>query len=360
MINSSTRTARVLRRTAGAVAGVAATAAVLAGCTSATTATAGAGATGGSSTGASSTGGSSTGASGSTTPTATASASPSPTPSTPASTAPPPPRRGHGTPVHVSLLEADGSTYGIAMPIIAYFSVAPTDASVFDKVTTVTVNGRVVHGAWYFEHSSRSSEALEAHYRLAGYWPAHARIHVDLPVKGLWAGKGLVFDDSLTLSVRTGAAHLVKINGKPGIDSMRVFSDGKLIRRFKISLGAATTPTYRGTAVVMSKSNPQLMTSSPGEAYYRIEVPWSVRVTYDGEFLHDAYWNGELGRQNLSHGCTNMRPADAEWYYHWSLIGDPVTWINTGTTKVVPVTDGYGDWNLPFARYAKGGLLPPS
>ena len=30
------------------------------------------------------------------------------------------------------------------------------------------------------------------------------------------------------------------------------------------------------------------MVSSPGEAFYSIEVPWSVRVTYDGEFLHDA------------------------------------------------------------------------
>jgi lipoprotein-anchoring transpeptidase ErfK/SrfK len=262
--------------------------------------------------------------------------------------------------VHVSLYEGDGQTYGVAMPIIAYFSVAPTDASVFDKVVTVKVNGKTVHGAWYWETSSRSGQALEAHYRLADYWPAHSTVTVNLPLAGLWAGKGLVFSDSLTLSMKIGTSHIVKIDGKPGVDSMRVYSDTKLIKKFKISLGAAKTPTYLGTAVVMSKSNPQLMTSSPGEAYYRIEVPWSVRVTYDGEFLHDAYWNGKLGQANLSHGCTNMAPADAKWYYDWSLIGDPVSWTHTGSVKVIPVDDGWGDWNVPFARYAKGGLLPPA
>jgi hypothetical protein len=41
------------------------------------------------------------------------------------------------------------------------------------------------------------------------------------------------------------------------------------------------------------------------------------------------------------------------------LIGDPVTWINTGTTQTIPVADGWGDWNLPFATYARGGLLAP-
>ena len=180
---------------------------------------------------------------------------------TPTRVAPPPPRRGSGTPVRVSLAEGDGQAYGVAMPIIAYFSVAPTDASVFDKVVTVTVNGKPAAGAWYWERSSQSSQAVEAHYRPAHYWPAHASIRVDMPVAGLWAGPGLAFADSLTLSMKTGAAQLVKIDGKPGVDKMWVYSDGKLIRRFEISLGAAQTPTYLGTAVVISKANPQLMVS---------------------------------------------------------------------------------------------------
>jgi lipoprotein-anchoring transpeptidase ErfK/SrfK len=298
--------------------------------------------------------------------TTTVTASPSSaTPTSPAShppttSTPPPPRRGSGAPVQVSLAEGDGQRYGVAMPIIAYFSVAPTDASVFDKVASVTVNGTPAHGAWYWERSSQAADALEAHYRPAAFWPGHATIRVDLPVAGLWAGPGLVFVNSLTLTMKTGAAQVVKINGQPGVDKMYVYQDGALIRTFNISLGAAQTPTYLGTAVVISKANPQLMVSSPGEAFYSIQVPWSVRVTYDGEFLHDAYWNGQLGQANLSHGCTNMAPADAQWYYKWSQIGDPVTWTHTGTAQVLPVWDGYGDWNLTFAAYQKGGLLAPT
>lgn len=307
-------------------------------------------------------------AAGSTRPTTTgtssgavSSAPSSGTPTPPSSPTPSPsgPRRGSGAAVHVSLYEADGQRYGVAMPIIAYFSVAPTDASVFDQVTQVTVNGAAAHGAWYWERSSQSAYAVEAHYRLSSYWPAHATIDLSLPVAGLWAGRGLVFDDSLTLSMRTGPAQIVHVDGTPGVDAMHAYSDGRLVRTLKVSLGAARTPTYLGTAVVIAKTNPQLMQSSPGEAYYSIEVPWSVRVTYDGEFLHDAYWNNQLGQVNLSHGCTNLSPADAQWYYHWSQIGDPVTWVHTGTTKLLPVWDGYGDWNLPFSQYARGGLLHP-
>lgn len=293
----------------------------------------------------------------STSPHATASGTSSSSASPTAKATPTGPRQGSGTPVHVSLYEGDGQTYGVAMPLIAYFSTPITDASVFKQVTTVTVNGRPVVGAWYFEHSSRTTEAMEAHFRLPVYWPAHATIQLNLPVSGLWAGAGLVFDDSLSLTVHTGAAQVVKVDGKPGVDTMWAYSDGRLVRVLKVSLGAAKTPTFLGTAVVISKSNPQLMQSTPGEAYYRIEVPWSVRVTYDGEFLHDAYWNDQLGQVNLSHGCTNLSPADAQWYYSWSRVGDPVTWVNTGTSKVLPVEDGYGDWNLSWTAYSAGGLV---
>jgi lipoprotein-anchoring transpeptidase ErfK/SrfK len=263
--------------------------------------------------------------------------------------------------VHVTLFEGDGKTYGVAMPIIVYFSQKITDASVFDQVATVTVNGQRAGGAWYFEPSQRSEYALEAHYRPPAYWPAHATIQVSMPLTGLWAGQGVAFDNSVQLSMLTGAAHQVTVDGTPGVDTMVVTSDGQPVKTLKVSLGKATTPTYLGTAVVMAKANPQEMKSDPGEVpAYDLTVPWSVRVTNDGEFIHDAYWNGRIGEVNTSHGCTNLSPADAEWYYNWALIGDPVTWVNTGTNLTIPVTDGWGDWNLPYPTYAQGGLLAPA
>src|SRR5947209_5022586 len=105
-----------------------------------------------------------------------------------ASPTPTGPKKGSGKPVRVSLFEADGRTYGVGMPIIAYFSHKITDASVFNEVVKVTVNGQPAGGAWYWQPSQRSNAGIEAHYRPPQYWPAHAAIHVEMPLDGLWAG----------------------------------------------------------------------------------------------------------------------------------------------------------------------------
>jgi hypothetical protein len=87
-------------------------------------------------------------------------------------------------PVHVSLLEGDGGVYGVGMPIVAYVDRTITDASAFATATTVTVNGKPAGGAGYWQKSGRQGQALEAHYRPRTYWPAHAKIFVNLPVQG--------------------------------------------------------------------------------------------------------------------------------------------------------------------------------
>lgn len=243
------------------------------------------------------------------------------------------------------------------MPIIVYLSRKITDASAFQRAASVTVDGQPASGAWYFEPSQRLRAGLEAHYRLRDYWPAHAQIHVDLPLKGTSAGEGLVFADDLSLTVHTGAAQIAQTDGRT--KRMTITSDGKPVKTLEVSLGKPSTPTLLGTAVVMAKNNPEEMTSDPGETpAYDVQVPWSVRVTNDGEFIHDASWNGSIGSANLSHGCTNLRPADAQWYYGFAQIGDPVTWTHTETTKTIPVGDGWGDWNLDWATWSRGGALP--
>jgi L,D-transpeptidase catalytic domain len=87
-------------------------------------------------------------------------------------------------------------------------------------------------------------------------------------------------------------------------------------------------------------------------------VPWSVRVTNSGEFVHAASWNGgNIGVRSTSHGCTNLKVADAQWFYNFSMIGDVVTYTNTGTSNVMPSWDGFGDWNVPWSQWQAGNLL---
>jgi lipoprotein-anchoring transpeptidase ErfK/SrfK len=285
-----------------------------------------------------------TSASGSSVPGSSASGS---VPTKPKSTPP-------GKPVHVSLFQGDGQTYGVGMAVIAQFDVAPATSRYFTKVVTVTVDGKPSNGSWFFQKSNNRDYRMEALYRERSYWKPHARIHVNLPLKGVSAGPGLTFANSLTLDMNTGAANISTVEG----EHMRVMSDGKFVRQLPVSLGAASTPTYSGKKVVMEKKNPQHMTSEPGDPEpYALNVPWSVRVTGSGEFIHAASWNtGNIGSRNTSHGCTNLTVANAQWFYNFARIGDVVLYPSTDG-KPMPSWDGFGWWNLGWSQWLTGGEL---
>ena len=102
----------------------------------------------------------------------------------------------------------------------------------------------------------------------------------------------------------------------------------------------------------MDKSNPQEMIG-PG---YDILVPWSVRFSLSGDFMHDAFWSvGEQGFTNVSHGCVNMSPANAETYYKLAGFGDPVT--ITGSPKAGRWGDGWTVWFLRWRQLLGGSAL---
>jgi len=261
--------------------------------------------------------------------------------------------------VHIRLYENDGRTYGIGMPIIVYLSKAISDAKPFAKATTVTVNGQKVEGAWFFQKSSIYPDyPLEAHYRTQTFWPAHAVITVDLPTRGLPAGKGLTFNDSLTLTMKTGAANVTTVDG--ATERLTLTTDGKTKFNFPVSLGKATTPTFTGTKVVMARNRVKRMIGTTPGDLYDLQVPWSVRLTNSGEFIHAASWNGgNIGQRSTSNGCTNLNVAAAQEYFNFAQIGDVALYRNTGGGPM-PSWDGYGDWNTPWSTWTRGGLLANS
>jgi lipoprotein-anchoring transpeptidase ErfK/SrfK len=241
------------------------------------------------------------------------------------------------------------------MPIIVWFNRAPTDAKTFARATTVTVNGKPIAGGWYFEHTAHAGAALEGHFRPQSYWPAHATIELNLPVKGLSAGPGLAFDNSLTLSMSTGAAHVSTVDAQNL--RMTVTSDGVPYGTFPVSLGATNTPTLRGTKVIMEKGA-DISMSGPG--YFDPHVQWTQRLTYGGEYLHSAPWNvGNIGSRSSSNGCTNLLPADAKQLYGFLGIGDVVRYPNASGPHM-QLGQGYGDWNVPWANWQTGGVLRTS
>lgn len=293
--------------------------------------------------------------------------------SVPPSLSPPPSAAATPTskPVHVSsAVLSDGAQVGVGLPIIVLLSRPITDAKAFAAATRVTVDGRLAHGGWFFERKYRDKgHPIEADYRLPNYWPGHAQIHLDLPVKGVAAGPGLVFANNLTLDFSTGAANVVTVDNST--HRLTVVSDGKpwpnAQTTFPVSLGAASTKTRRGVKVIMEKGNSICM---HGPGYSDCGIRYTQRLTYDGEYLHAAPWNclhspgcigpqHNIGQANSSNGCTNLTPRDAETLYEFLGIGDVVRYPNADG-DVMTLGDGYGDWNVLWSQWQTGGLYAVS
>jgi lipoprotein-anchoring transpeptidase ErfK/SrfK len=257
--------------------------------------------------------------------------------------------------VHIRLLNTDGATYGVGMPVIAFFSKNITSGRALSEATTASVNGKPLPGAWYFETSNYyKGYPLEAHWRPESYWPAHAKVHVAIAAQGLPAGPDLAFDDALTLDFATGARTIAEVDDTT--HRMTVDTDGKLLGEFPVSLGASRTPTSHGVKVIMEKGRSICM-SGPG--YSECGVKYTQRLTYSGEYLHSAPWNvGNIKRGiDSSNGCTNLLPDEAKRLYGILEVGDVVGYPNA-PGPAMRMGDGYGDWNVPWAVWRRGGAVP--
>ena len=61
---------------------------------------------------------------------------------------------------------------------------------------------------------------------------------------------------------------------------------------------------------------------------------------------------GEQGIVNVSHGCVNVAPVNAAWYYDRSVFGDPIT--VTGSPLAGTWGDGWTIWFLSWPRLLAG------
>jgi lipoprotein-anchoring transpeptidase ErfK/SrfK len=273
----------------------------------------------------------------------------------PTSTKPtgPPPK-----PVHIkSLLAGGGETYGVGMPVIVFFSKKIKSAKALQAATKVTVNGHPLNGGWYFETSSYyKTYPIEGHWRPQHYWQPHTQVHVAINAKGVSAGAGLAFNDSLSLDFRIGASHLGTVNDIS--HTITIISDGHSKYTFPVSLGASNTPTRHGYKVIMEKLPTVCMHDIAG-TYYECGIKLDQRLTYDGEYLHAAPWNVSNITHGVdsSNGCTNLLPNDAKTLFDFMQVGDVVDYPNANG-KQMGLGDGYGDWNVSWGAWLTGGLVP--
>jgi lipoprotein-anchoring transpeptidase ErfK/SrfK len=246
------------------------------------------------------------------------------------------------------IVEGFGQTYGVGIPIVLYFSAPIKNKAAVERSLDVRTSKRVT-GSWFWDGTcNMAPECL--YFRPRHYWPTHTRVSFTGHLDGIQVAPGVWGHHTLTQSFTIGSKLTVLVN--TARHDMNVYRDGKLFAHWPISSGRPGDDTPNGNYLTIEKSNPVDMVG-PG---YNIEVPWSVRFTWSGDYLHDAYWSvGEQGFTNVSHGCVNMSPADAETYYNMAVPGDPVT--ITGSPRAGTWDNGWTMWFLPWSRWVHGSAL---
>ncbi|MGV0790865.1 L,D-transpeptidase [Mycolicibacterium sp. XJ1819] len=270
-------------------------------------------------------------------------AAPAPNPFLPANPFAPPQQIPEGTPAGQNPLPytgqpvfappsfnpVNGSIVGAAKPIYINFQRPIADRQMAQDAVHITSNPPVP-GRFYWTSDT------QLRWRPQDFWPAGTVVHID-------AG-----GTKSSFSVPEQLVATIDDSTK----QMEIMRDGKLIKTFPVSMGKKGYETRNGTYYVLEKFADIVMDSSTygvpvdDDEGYKLKVKDAVRIDNQGIFVHSAPWSvGAQGNSNVSHGCINLSPEDAKWFYDNFGSGDPVVIKNTGgDTYNQP--DGASDWQM--------------
>lgn len=242
---------------------------------------------------------------------------------------------------------------GVGYPVMVTFNEPVKDRAAVERALVVETSKPVGPASWSWVDDD------EVHFRPKDFWPANTSITVRLNLAGVQASPSVWGMEDEEVRFATGRSQILTVNGKTHQSTLT--RNGKVIRNMPISLGGPGYTTRSGIKVIMTVERSHRMRSETvgitGSEAYDLVVPYAMRMTYSGEFLHGAPWNGNIGRANVSHGCTNLRLSDARWMYSNAMIGDPV--VTTGTKRQAEQhSNGLGaDWNIPWSEWVAGSAL---
>jgi lipoprotein-anchoring transpeptidase ErfK/SrfK len=244
------------------------------------------------------------------------------------------------------IYEGAGATYGVGMPIMLTFSQPITDKAAVERALSLTTSNPVI-GAWYWDGNSQLD------FRPRDYWPANTTVSFASHLDGVEGAPGVYGVHDLTQTFNIGQSLIAVANTSTHFT--QIYVGGKLAYTWPISTGRTTMPTPDGTYVTVNKGNPvRMIGGTKGTAgYYDELVYWAVRFTFSGDYYHSAPWSVvDQGVTNVSHGCVNLPPADAETYYNMAVPGDPIT--ITSSPKAGDWDDGWTEWFLSWSQYLAG------
>lgn len=224
----------------------------------------------------------------------------------------------------------DGSMVGVAKPIIINFAVPIADRAMAESAIHIS-SIPPVPGKFYW------MTPTQVRWRPFDFWPANTAVNIDA------AGTKSSFrtGDSL-VATADDATH-----------QMTITRNGVVEKTFPMSMGmsAGHHQTPNGTYYVLEKMPTVVMDSSTygvpvNSTYgYKVTVQDAVRIDNSGNFVHSAPWSvGDQGKRNVTHGCINLSPSNAKWFFDNFGSGDPIVVKNSVGSYMQ--NDGAQDWQI--------------
>ncbi|MGZ4664807.1 MAG: L,D-transpeptidase [Frankiaceae bacterium] len=253
-----------------------------------------------------------------------------------------------------SIAPLSGTTVGVAMPISMVFT-DPVKVSARKRIEhQIRLTTSVpVTGAWHWFGSQRVD------FRPKRFWKPGTTVSMVARFDHVGDGYGRYGTHSYTRTFKIGAD--VRTHVYVNKHKTVVTRNGKILRTMPSNAGSPSFPTWDGTMAVVNTARTVRMTScSVGIAcdpsnpnFYDLVLPWDVRITTSGTFVHYSTADPYPGSGNASHGCVHLSYANARWYYNLSKQGDPVRITGTPRGKT-PGDNGYADYNVPWREWLAG------
>ncbi|HST48052.1 L,D-transpeptidase [Jatrophihabitans sp.] len=252
-----------------------------------------------------------------------------------------------------------GVTFGVGQVVRVHFDEPIPDRKAAQAALSVqTVPAQVGAFSWLDDSN--------VYWRTKNYLKPGTKVTVTAKVYGKDFGNSLYGQADVSTWFRVGAKHVSIADNRNKM--IKVYSNDKLVRTIPTSMGRdVRIPGDHGLIDLRTNSGPHVVVGgekdidmnsasfglSKGENAYRTKVPVGVRISYDGEYVHWADWSvAQQGKVNVSHGCLNVSPANAYWFYDFSVPGDIVDVRNTGRT-LAEWNSGY--WNVSWAKWVADG-----
>lgn len=245
----------------------------------------------------------------------------------------------------------DGEVVGVGQPVVIGFDENIANRVAAEKAITVTTNPPVA-GAFYWLNNR------QVRWRPKEFWKPGTAVDVAVKTYGIDLGNGVFGQDNTSTHFTIGDQVIATADDTTKEMTVRV--NGQVVKTIPISMGKDSTPTASGIYIIgvrfahmiMDSSTYGVPVNSPNG--YRTEVDYATQMSYSGVYVHSAPWSvGAQGHTNTSHGCLNVSPSNARWFYDNTKRGDIVQVVNTVGPTLSGI-EGLGDWNIPWEQWHAG------